>query len=92
MEESAPRVRLLDVAPFALRFNRNENAGDRCCIARQWSSQTRNLPRISGDPSWTVPMPGRYVIGTDGVVAYTRRPDPGTAAAGPFSYEKCAAD
>jgi hypothetical protein len=42
-----------------------------------------NLSRINGDPSWTVPMTGRYVIGTDGVVAYaevnpdyTRRPDP----------------
>jgi hypothetical protein len=42
-----------------------------------------DLSRINGDPSWTVPMPGRYVIGTDGVVAcaevnpdYTRRPNP----------------
>lgn len=42
-----------------------------------------DLSRINGDPSWTVPMPGRYVIGTDGVVAYagvnldyTHRPDP----------------
>ena len=42
-----------------------------------------DLSRINGDPSWTVPMPGRHVIGTDGVVAYaevnpdyTRRPDP----------------
>jgi len=42
-----------------------------------------DLSRFNGDPSWTVPMPGRYVIGTDGVVAYadvnpdyTRRPDP----------------
>jgi len=29
-----------------------------------------DLSRINGDPSWTVPMPGRYVIGTNGVVAY----------------------
>ena len=42
-----------------------------------------DLSRINGDPSWTVPMPGRYVIGTDGVVAYAeanpdyiRRRDP----------------
>jgi peroxiredoxin len=41
-----------------------------------------NLARINGEPSWTLPMPARYVIGTDGVVAYpevnpdyTRRPD-----------------
>jgi peroxiredoxin len=37
----------------------------------------------NGEGSWTLPMPARYVIGTDGVVAYaevnadyTRRPDP----------------
>jgi peroxiredoxin len=41
-----------------------------------------DLARINGEPSWTLPMPARYVIGTDGVVAYaevnpdyTRRPD-----------------
>ena len=38
----------------------------------------------NGENSWTLPMPARYVIGTDGVVVYaevnpdyTRRPDPG---------------
>jgi peroxiredoxin len=42
-----------------------------------------DLPNINGEPSWTLPMPARYVIGTDGVIAYseinpdyTRRPDP----------------
>ena len=37
----------------------------------------------NGEGSWTLPMPARYVIGTDGVIAYaevnpdyTRRPDP----------------
>jgi peroxiredoxin len=37
----------------------------------------------NGEDSWTLPMPARYVIGTDGVIAYaevnpdyTRRPDP----------------
>jgi peroxiredoxin len=41
-----------------------------------------DLARINGEPSWTLPMPARYVIGTDGVVAYaevnpdyTRPPD-----------------
>ena len=29
-----------------------------------------DVSRINGDRSWTVPMPGRYVIGTNGVVAY----------------------
>jgi peroxiredoxin len=42
-----------------------------------------DLPIINADPSWTLPMPARYVIDTDGVIAYaevnpdyTRRPDP----------------
>ena len=42
-----------------------------------------DLARTNGDASWTLPMPARYVIGTDGVIAYaevnpdyTRRPDP----------------
>ncbi|MEM9059839.1 MAG: peroxiredoxin-like family protein [Pseudomonadota bacterium] len=42
-----------------------------------------NLPRIHGDGQWNLPMPARYVIDTDGTVAYaevnpdyTRRPDP----------------
>ena len=37
----------------------------------------------NGEPSWTLPMPARYVIKTDGVIAYaevnpdyTKRPDP----------------
>jgi peroxiredoxin len=37
----------------------------------------------NGEDSWTLPMPARYVIGADGVIAYaevnpdyTRRPDP----------------
>jgi peroxiredoxin len=42
-----------------------------------------DLPLVNGDPSWVLPMPARYVIGTDGVIAYaeispdyTQRPDP----------------
>jgi peroxiredoxin len=42
-----------------------------------------DLSRINGDSSWTLPMPARYVIATDGVIAYaevnpdyTQRPDP----------------
>jgi peroxiredoxin len=42
-----------------------------------------DLAAINGEPSWTLPMPARYVIGSDGVIAYaevnpdyTRRPDP----------------
>jgi peroxiredoxin len=42
-----------------------------------------DLTQVNGDPSWTLPMPARYVIGTDGVIKYaevspdhTYRPDP----------------
>lgn len=42
-----------------------------------------DLTRINGEPSWTLPMPARYVIGNDSVIAYaevnpdyTQRPDP----------------
>ena len=42
-----------------------------------------NLPTIHGDGQWNLPMPARYVIDTDGSVAYaevnpdyTRRPEP----------------
>jgi peroxiredoxin len=42
-----------------------------------------DLPTVNGDPSWTLPMPARYVIGQDGVILYsevnpdyTRRPEP----------------
>lgn len=42
-----------------------------------------DLAQVNGEPSWTLPMPARFVIGADGVIAYaevnpdyTRRPDP----------------
>jgi len=42
-----------------------------------------DLPKVNDDPSWVLPMPARYVIGTDGIIAYsevnpdyTQRPDP----------------
>ena len=42
-----------------------------------------DLPTFNDDPSWTLPMPARFVIGSDGVIAYaevnpdyTQRPDP----------------
>ena len=42
-----------------------------------------DLAMVNGEGSWTLPMPGRYVIACDGVIAYaevnpdyTRRPDP----------------
>jgi peroxiredoxin len=42
-----------------------------------------NLPVVNEDPAWVLPMPARFVIGTDGIIAYaevnpdyTQRPDP----------------
>jgi peroxiredoxin len=42
-----------------------------------------DLPKINDDPAWVLPMPARYVIGADGIIAYsevnpdyTHRPDP----------------
>jgi peroxiredoxin len=42
-----------------------------------------DLPLVNADPSWVLPMPARYVIDTDGIIAYaeinpdyTQRPDP----------------
>jgi len=42
-----------------------------------------DLAEINGEPSWTLPIPGRYVIAQDGVIVYaevnpdyTTRPDP----------------
>lgn len=42
-----------------------------------------DLAVFNGEPSWTLPMPARYVVAPDGVIAYsevnpdyTRRPDP----------------
>jgi hypothetical protein len=42
-----------------------------------------DLPLFNDDPSWTLPMPARFVIGQDGVILYsevnpdyTRRPEP----------------
>jgi peroxiredoxin len=43
-----------------------------------------DLPTFNGDPSWTLPMPGRFVVAQDGTILYaevnpdyTRRPEPG---------------
>lgn len=42
-----------------------------------------DLPAFNGDPSWTLPMPARYVIARDGTIVYaevnpdyTLRPEP----------------
>jgi peroxiredoxin len=64
-------------AAFGLRFALPDDLIE---VYRQFGN---DLARINDDPSWVLPMPARYVIGTDGVIAYaevnpdyTRRPDP----------------
>ena len=48
-----------------------------------YKSLKNDLPAFNDDPAWTLPMPARFVIGMDGVIAYaevnpdyTQRPDP----------------
>jgi peroxiredoxin len=48
-----------------------------------YKSFKNDLPVFNDDPAWVLPMPARYVIGTDGIIAYaevnpdyTQRPDP----------------
>ena len=48
-----------------------------------YKSFKNDLPVLNDDPSWVLPMPARFVIGTDGIIAYaevnpdyTQRPDP----------------
>ncbi len=48
-----------------------------------YESLKNDLPNFNGDASWTLPMPGRFVIGQDGTILYsevnpdyTRRPEP----------------
>lgn len=65
-------------AGFGLRFKLPDYL-----IELYRDSFKNDLSRTNGDSSWTLPMPARYVIGMDGVIAYaevspdyTRRPDP----------------
>jgi len=64
-------------AAFGLRFAMPDDLVD------LYRSLGNNLPLFNGDESWTLPMPARFVIGGDGVIAYaevnpdyTRRPEP----------------
>jgi peroxiredoxin len=52
-------------------------------LVELYKSFKNDLPTFNDDPAWVLPMPARYVIGADGVIAYsevnpdyTRRPDP----------------
>jgi peroxiredoxin len=64
-------------AAFGLRFDLPDYLVD------LYKSLKNDLPSFNGDPSWTLPMPARYVIGRDGIIEYadvnpdyTRRPEP----------------
>ncbi|SAL83498.1 AhpC/TSA family protein [Caballeronia choica] len=64
-------------ADFGLRFALPDYLVD------LYKNLKNDLPAFNNDPSWTLPMPARYVIGQDGIVLYsevnpdyTRRPDP----------------
>jgi peroxiredoxin len=64
-------------AAFGLRFEMPDY------LVELYKSLKNDLPAFNGDPSWTLPMPARFVIGQDGVVLYaevnpdyTRRPEP----------------
>jgi peroxiredoxin len=64
-------------AAFGLRFTLPDY------LVELYQNLKNDLPGFNGDPSWTLPMPARYVIGSDGIVLYsevnpdyTRRPDP----------------
>ncbi|WP_108125173.1 peroxiredoxin-like family protein [Saccharospirillum mangrovi] len=64
-------------AAFGLRFTLPDY------LVELYQSLKNDLPLFNDDDSWTLPMPGRYVVAQDGTVLYaevnpdyTRRPDP----------------
>jgi peroxiredoxin len=64
-------------AAFGLRFQLPD------FLIELYKGLKNGLPAFNGDPSWTLPMPARYVIGQDGAILYadvnpdyTRRPEP----------------
>jgi peroxiredoxin len=64
-------------AAFGIRFNLPDY------LVELYTTLKNDLPTFNDDPSWTLPMPARYVIGQDGVILYsevnpdyTRRPEP----------------
>ena len=62
---------------FGIRFKLQDY------LVELYKSFKNDLPTFNNDPAWVLPMPARYVIGTDGIIAYsevnpdyTQRPDP----------------
>lgn len=64
-------------AAFGLRFTMPDY------LVELYKSLKNDLAVFNGDPSWTLPMPARFVIAPDGTILYaevnpdyTRRPEP----------------
>jgi peroxiredoxin len=64
-------------AGFGLRFDLPDY------LIELYKELKNDLPTFNNDPSWTLPMPARYVIGQGGTILYsevnpdyTRRPEP----------------
>ena len=64
-------------AAFSLRFTLPDY------LIELYKSLKNDLPAFNGDTSWTLPIPGRFVIGQDRVIRYaevnpdyTQRPEP----------------
>jgi peroxiredoxin len=64
-------------AAFGLRFEMQDY------LIELYKALKNDLPAFNGDPSWTLPMPARYVVGQDGIILYaevnpdyTSRPEP----------------
>jgi peroxiredoxin len=64
-------------AAFGLQFNLPDY------LVELYKQLKNDLPTFNDNPSWTLPMPARYVIGQDGLILYsevnpdyTRRPEP----------------
>jgi peroxiredoxin len=62
---------------FGLRFELPDY------LVELYKGLKNDLPTFNDDPSWSLPMPARYVIGQDGTILYsevnpdyTRRPEP----------------
>lgn len=64
-------------AAFGLRFDLPDY------LVELYKQLKNDLPTFNNDPSWTLPMPARYIVGQDGVILYsevnpdyTHRPEP----------------
>jgi peroxiredoxin len=70
-------VRSEVAAAFGIRFALPDD------LVALYKTFKNDLPTFNDDPSWVLPMPARYVINSDGIIAYaevnpdyTQRPDP----------------